>query len=186
MHRETEPMLGYDRVSRALHWGNAILAAVVIGLAWSFSEAPRASGARYWLLNLHLSLGTVILGIMLVWGGWRLRHPAPPLRPLLSRLEAMTARLAQAALYLLFIAMPVSGYVCEMAAGHTVALFGIVPVPSLLAEDPRLAQLALALHLAGQLLIYAVVALHIAGALMHAFVRRDGVFEWMLPRRGAR
>jgi cytochrome b561 len=177
---------GYDRVSRAVHWGNAILAAFVVGLGLSITGAPRGGAARDWLLTLHMSFGTVILGLVLFWGGWRMRHPAPPLRPLLSWLEASAARLAQALLYLLFIGMPVSGYVTEMAAGRAVSLFGLVAIPPLLAESGRLAQVALALHLVGQLLIYAVLALHIAGALMHGFVRRDGVLEWMLPPRRAR
>ena len=54
------------------------------------------------------------------------------------------------------------------------------------AVDPhylRLAQAAVALHLTGEFLIYGLLALHVSAALMHAFVRRDGIFERMLPRR---
>jgi cytochrome b561 len=176
--------VGYDRISRAVHWGNAILAAVVIGLGLSISGASRQSGGRDWLMVLHMSLGTVILAVMLFWGGWRLRHPAPPLRPRLSRFEALAARLAHASLYLLFVGMPLSGYVTEMAAGHSVRLFGLVAIPPLLSESGRLAQVAIALHLAGQLLIYLVVALHVAAALIHGFIRRDGILEGMLPPPG--
>jgi cytochrome b561 len=38
-------------------------------------------------------------------------------------------------------------------------------------------------HLAGQFAIYALVAVHVAAALMHGFIHHDGVFERMLPRR---
>ncbi len=41
------------------------------------------------------------------------------------------------------------------------------------------------MHLAGQFVVYALVAVHVAAALMHALIRRDGVFERMLPRRRA-
>jgi len=58
--------------------------------------------------------------------------------------------------------------------------FTILP---LIAESPRLSQVANAVHLAGQFVIYALVAVHVAAALMHTFIRRDGVFERMLPRR---
>jgi cytochrome b561 len=44
-------------------------------------------------------------------------------------------------------------------------------------------QAAIALHFAGQFLIYGLVALHIGAALMHGFIRRDGILERMLPRR---
>ncbi len=176
---------GYDRVSRALHWGNAILAVIVIALALSISGAPRHGWARGWLLIMHMSLGMVILAVMLFWAGWRLRHPAPALRPLLSWIEALLARSAQAALFLLFIAMPLSGYVTEAGAGRSVALFAVVPIPSLVPASFRLAQAAMALHLVGEFLIYAVVALHVSAALMHGFIRRDGILQWMLPPRRA-
>jgi len=40
-------------------------------------------------------------------------------------------------------------------------------------------------HLAGLFLVYAVVALHVGAALMHRFVRRNGILERMLPLRRA-
>jgi len=184
--RSGKDSAGYDRLSRALHWGNAVLATVVVGLALSISGTARHSGARGWLLVLHMSLGTVILAVMLFWGGWRLSHRAPPLRPALSWLEILAARLTHAVLYLLFVGMPVAGIVAEMAAGHSISLFGLVAVPPLLGENGRLAQAAMALHLAGQLLIYAMVGLHAAAAMLHGFIRRDGILERMLPPRRAR
>jgi cytochrome b561 len=61
--------------------------------------------------------------------------------------------------------------------------FGLVDLPLLVPESGRLSQVAIALHLAGEFLIYALVALHIAAALMHGLVRRDGILERMLPPR---
>jgi cytochrome b561 len=173
----------YDPITRALHWLNAMLAAIAIALAYGISGTPRHSDARDWLLMLHGSMGIAILAAVLFWAGWRLRHRAPPLWPILTRVEIYLAHATQAALFLLFVAMPVTGYTILAASGHAVSFFGIVAIPPLVPQSGRLAQAAVALHLLGEFLIYGLLALHVSAALMHGFIRRDGIFERMLPRR---
>jgi cytochrome b561 len=175
--------VAYDRVTRRLHWINAALAAATIALAWAMLQTPRHSDARGWALTLHASCGILILVLMIVWNLWHLRHPAPPLRPALNWVEVGLARATHVALLLLFVAMPLSGYVGLAAAGCTVSFFGLVQILPLVAADGRLSQIAIALHLVGQFLIYGLVAMHAAAALMHGFIRRDGILERMLPRR---
>jgi cytochrome b561 len=172
----------YDPIARGLHWLNAVLAAVTILLAFGISGAPRHSDEREWLLMLHGSLGIVILAMMVFWAGWRLGHAAPPLRPLLTRFEVWLAHATQAAIFVLFVAMPLSGYAILAASGHAVSFFGIVAIPPLLPQSGRLAQAALAAHLTGEFLIYGLVTLHIGAALMHGFIRSDGILERMLPK----
>lgn len=173
----------YDPVTRRVHWANAILAVVTILLAWCLVDAPRHDGLRALLLTLHASCGIAILGLMLFWAGWRLRHAAPLPPPTLRRLEAALARTTHVAIFCLFVAMPVTGYLSLAAAGKPVNLFGLVAIPPLVAQSWRLSQAAIALHLLGEFLIYVLVALHIAAALLHGFIRRDGVLERMLPKR---
>jgi cytochrome b561 len=173
----------YDPITRAMHWLNAMLAVTAIALAYGISGTPRHSDAREWLLMLHGSVGIAILATVLIWAGWRLRHRAPPLWPVLTRIEILLAHATQAALFLLFVAMPISGYTILAAAGQRVSLFGIFAIPPLVPQSGRLAQAAIALHLTGEFLIYGLLALHIGAALMHGFIRRDGIFERMLPRR---
>jgi cytochrome b561 len=179
--REDRPV--YDPVARGLHWVNAILAVVAILLAYDISGTARHSADRALLLTLHGSVGIVILALMLVWAGWRLGHASPPHRPTLTRLQVWLAHTTQAAIFLLFVAMPLSGYAMLAAAGNAVSFFGLFAIPPLLPHSDRLAQIAFALHLGGQFLIYGLVALHIAAALMHGFIRRDGILERMLPSR---
>jgi cytochrome b561 len=173
----------YDPVARCLHWLNATVALATILLAWCILGAPRHSAARHWLIMLHGSLGIVILALVLFWIGWRLCHPSPALHPVLSRIEIALARATQMAIILLFIAMPLSGYVGLAAAGKAVGLFGIVQIPPLVPASDRLSQTAIALHLLGEFVIYGLVALHISAAALHGFIRRDGILERMLPRR---
>jgi cytochrome b561 len=173
----------YDPVVRRVHWLIAILAAITIASAWGITGAPRHSGVRDWLIELHGSFGLVILVLMLFWTGWRLRHKSPPLRPLLSGLEVLLARATHVALLTLFAAMPLTGYIALSAAGRDVSLFGLIPIPALVPESTALSRATMALHLIGEFLIYGLVALHVGAALMHGFLRRDGILERMLPRR---
>jgi cytochrome b561 len=176
------PGAAYDPVARRLHWLNAILVLITVTLAWCIIGAPRHGDARGWLIVLHGSCGIAVLALLILWGGWRLTHRSPPLRPLLGRVETLLARTTQATLFALFVTMPVSGYLSLAAAGHAVSLFGLVAIPPIVPQSGRLSQAAIALHLVGQFLIYGLVALHAGAAALHGFVRRDGILERMLPR----
>jgi cytochrome b561 len=173
----------YDTVTRRVHWLNAILALTTIMLAWAIIGAPRHSDARNWLIVLHESCGVLILALMLFWAGWRVRHRQPSLYGALSWIEIVLARATQAGMFLLFIAMPISGYLSLAAAGQSVDFFGVVNIPPLSPASGRLSQAAIALHLCGEFLIYGLVGLHVCAAMLHGFIRRDGILERMLPRR---
>jgi cytochrome b561 len=174
---------GYDPVARAVHWLVAGLAVVVVALGLAIPGAPRETGSRDLLMLLHRSVGLLILALMVFRALWRLTHPPPPLPAGFPRIEALAAHADHALLYLLFLVMPLSGYLNAAAAVHSVSFFGLVPIPPLVPENARLSQAATAAHLTGQFLIYALVGVHVAAALMHAVVRRNGILERMLPLR---
>lgn len=173
----------YGPVDRAVHWLVAALAVIVVSLGWAIIAAPRNTPQRELLLLLHRSVGLVIFAAMLFRTAWRSHHPAPPLPFGVGRLQRALARGTHTVLYLLFIGMPIAGYVNAATAGHPVSIFGALTVPALLPRNYRLSQIAIAFHLAGQYLIYFFVGLHVAGALLHGIIRRDGVLQRMLPLR---
>jgi len=174
---------GYDSVTRATHWFVAGLAVIVVALGWAITETPRNTPSRDFVLLLHRSVGLAILATMVFRGGWVWRHPAPPLPASVGRFERRLARSTHLVLYVIFIVMPVLGYVNAAAAGHPVDLFGVVSIPPLVPENDRLSQFAIAGHLVGQYLVYFFVALHVVGALWHGILKRDRVLERMLPVR---
>ena len=180
---EPVPATTYDPVARSLHWLIAGLAVIVVALGWAIPGAARETGSREVLLLLHRSIGLLIIAVMLARALWRLGHPPPPLPSSLALIERLAAHANHLLLYVFFVVQPVSGYVNAAAAGHSVNLFGIVAIPPLLPEDGRLSQIANAVHLVGQFVVYALVAVHVVAALMHALIRRDGIFERMLPPR---
>ena len=173
----------YDPVARALHWLVAGLAVLVVALGWAIPGAPRGTGSRDLLLTLHRSFGLLIIAAILFRGWWRLSHPPPPLPASLARIEVLAAHSTHLLLYVFFGVLPLSGYINATAAGHAVSFFGIFAIPPLIAENPRLSQVADAVHLAGQFVVYALVGMHVVAALMHGLIRRDGVLERMLPPR---
>jgi cytochrome b561 len=176
----------YDRVAQAVHWLIAALALTVVWLGWGIAWAPRNTPQRDLFVLVHESVGLTILAAMVFRAWWRWRHPPPPLPPALSRLEAGLAWLTHLTLYVLLLVMPLAGYSSAALAGHAVSYFGVFSIPPSLPINDRLSQVAIAIHLVGQYPLYLFVALHIAGALLHGFVRRDGVVERMLPMRGLR
>jgi cytochrome b561 len=168
-----------------VHWLVAGLVAVVVVLGWAMLAQARNTPSREVLLSWHRAIGLLILAAMLFRLLWRRRHRPPPLPPGLPLLLAAPAHITHFLLYAILIAMPLAGWLNAAAAGHTVRLFGWLSLPPLLPANPRLSQAAIAFHLAGQYLIYLLVSLHVAGALYHGIVRRDGVLERMLPWKGA-
>jgi cytochrome b561 len=164
-----------------LHWLIAALAVIVVSLGWAIGEAPRNTLARDNALLLHRSIGLTILFMMSLRAVWRWRHPPPPAS--IQGWERTLSRGTHFLLYLLFIGMPLAGYLNAAAAGHAVSVFGLISIPPLMPENDRFSQIAIAVHLAGQYFIYLFVALHVAGALRHGALKHDGVLERMLPVR---
>jgi cytochrome b561 len=173
----------YDGVAQSLHWLIAALAIAVATLGLMIPEAPRGSEWRDFVLLWHRSIGIAILLAMVLRVLWRLGHRPPPLPATLKPIEIFLAHATHGLLYLAFLAMPLAGYLNTAASGHSLSLFGLLAIPPLAPESERLAQIAIGLHLVGQFAVYGFVAMHVAAALMHGIVRRDGVFSRMLPAR---
>jgi cytochrome b561 len=65
------------------------------------------------------------------------------------------------------------------AAAYPVALFGGVHLPAILPQSDSLHALLWNAHFYLAFLFFALILLHVAAALFHALIRRDGVFETM-------
>jgi cytochrome b561 len=176
----------YGPVARAVHWAVAALAVIVVGLGWALVGAPRGGDSRELLLLLHRSVGLLILILMVFRIVWRLTHPPPPFPAGFPKLEAAAAYADHALLYVLFLVMPLSGLLNAFFSGHSVSFFGLFAIPPLIPENPLLAKIAIAIHLASQFVVYALVAIHVAAALTHRFVRRNRILDRMLPMRPPR
>jgi cytochrome b561 len=173
---------GFGLPSRALHWASALL----ILLAWAVGTtmealpkgAPRAAG-----FELHVGLGALVLFLAAARLLWRLGNPHPSPPPGISAWEARAARLMHVALYALLLLLPATGLLAAWLEGKAVRLFWLWPVPSPVAPNRALGHSFEEAHEVLADLLLVLVGLHVAAALWHHFVRRDGVLRQML--RGA-
>jgi len=91
----------YTSTAKAFHWTVAALLIVQYAVAWTMPEIHRGTVPET-LINLHLSIGVLIILVMALRLVWRLTHPAPPPPTNLPAWQLMSSRITHGALYLLF------------------------------------------------------------------------------------
>jgi cytochrome b561 len=101
----------------------------------------------------------------------------------MPRWQEVAARLNHWALYVLLFALPLTGWLMSSAANRPASWFGLVQLPDFVAPDERLEEAFEAAHEFLVNALFALVGLHVAAALKHQFVDRDGLFLRMLPGR---
>ena len=182
------PIARYTRVATVLHWLVAVLIIANVVLALSAESLPDD-----WIrptIDLHKSIGLSVLGLVLLRILWRLSHPPPALPGRYARLERVGAQAAHYVLYGLMLLLPISGWVHDSAfkdaAGHPLRLFWIVPWfrISALADLPTAAKEVAhtqwyAVHAWSAYALYALLALHILGALKHQWVNGEAELQRM-------
>lgn len=172
----------YTPTARALHWLMAalILGCFAVGIImtdWPFS--PRKLQVYAW----HKWAGVTVFVLLWVRLAWRLRHrpPAPP-----TTMNALQVRLANGVhhlLYVLMLAVPLTGWLMSSAKGFPTVWFGLLPLPDLIGKHEAAAN---ALETAHTVLAWSIVVLaagHASAALQHHFIHRDDVLTRMLPGR---
>jgi cytochrome b561 len=167
----------FSGLQRLLHWLMAImvLAMLFIGVSMVSTLKPRFLT----MIAIHKPLGIAILALAVLRLGVRFGLGAPPLPDDLPRVQALAAKLSHVALYALLIAMPLVGWGMLSAGGYPVVLFGSVHLPEILPHDDRLHAILRMAHTVLAYLFFATILLHVAAALFHALIRRDGVFRAM-------
>ncbi len=174
----------YSGARRAAHWLTPVLLIALYALGWVLPDIKDPPSWRF-AMTAHQSLGLLVAMI----GAARLMtvlvRPAPA-APGVSRWADAAARTVHALLCLLTIALPVSGWAFSSVVGGSISFFWLIEVPPLAAENDALADRLLGVHVALGLALLGVATLHVAAALFHAAVLKDGVLARMLPRRARR
>jgi len=174
MRTERDAFSGLQQV---LHWLTAImvLAMLFIGVSMVSTLEPRFLA----LIAIHRPLGIAILALAVLRLGVRLWRGVPPLPADLPRAQALAANSSHFVLYSLLIAMPLVGWGMLSAGGYPVVLYGSLHLPAILPHDDRLHAILLTTHIVLAYMFFATILLHVAAALFHAWIRRDGVFRAM-------
>lgn len=173
-------MQRYSNLNILFHWLIAILIVAAFALG-SFMVDLRISPAKLQYYAWHKWLGVSIFGLVLLRLLTRLLNGAPAFPAGSAKWEARLAKLTHASLYVLMFAVPVSGYLYTSAAGFPVVYFGLFELPTLIGPNPALKPLLKELHESLTSVLLIVVGMHVAAALKHLLIDKDGVFQRMLP-----
>lgn len=167
----------YDVVTVVLHW---LVAALVFGLFALGLYIVELTYYDPWYRmapDVHKGIGVVLFLLVLFRLAWRLRQRQ---RHSGSNWQRQAARVVQALLYVLLIAVPLSGYFISTADGRPLEVFGWFSIPSLVSSFENLEDIAGATH---QLLAYALVGIalaHAGAAFNHHFITKDDTLRNML------
>ncbi len=171
-------MTRYTGVARMLHWAIAvlILANILIGIAHA------AINQGWPVIPLHKSIGLTVLGLTLARILWRVTHARPPLPAAMPWLERAAAHGLHAVFYGLMLALPLTGWVMVSAGDRPLRWFNLLAIPKFaVSRGDGVVGVSHATHGALGLVFGALVVVHVAAALRHHLVLRDGVLRGMLP-----
>ncbi len=162
-----------------LHWASAALLVAGFGLGLMLEDWPRGA-QRDTAMMVHYSIGTVVLGFVLVRLLRRLLLAQPPAAAGMSRPARLAAQAMHWGLYAVMVALPLTGALDRWARGRRLAVFDIVVPAPFPVPGGRLWREA---HEILGYVLAAMVLAHVGAALWHAVVRRDAVLARMLPAR---
>ena len=174
----------FSPVTIVLHWivGIAMIALLAIGVYMTETET-------YALYSWHKSFGFIIFFIVMVRVIWRIKNGWPAPIGQHTPFELSLARIIHWVLILGTVLMPVSGFLMSSLSGNGVEVFGLEvvarnPDP----DNPRqvipysetYASFFHTMHHRLGYLLIAAVLLHIAGAVKHHLIDKDGTLKRML------
>ena len=189
----------YTKTAVILHWLIAIFIFGMFALGWYMSDLPKEApkqmaydlfdwGIYTWQLtepaaprsfyfNLHKSLGITIMAVILIRILWRITHRPPALLSSYKDWEIKLATGAHHILYLLMVALPVSGIIMATYSKYGIKWFGLPFIKGL--DNNPLREIYKEAHEIIGIIILAVIALHVLGALKHKFIDKDDTLKRM-------
>jgi cytochrome b561 len=166
-----------------LHWLLALALFGIFALGVYMADLP-ISPERLRLFNWHKWAGISILALSLLRLAWRLAHAPPPDVPM-PAWQRRLAHMSHRTMYVLFLVVPLVGWAYSSATGFQVVVFGVLPLPDFVPKSKPLADVLEVTHATLAWLLASLVVVHVAAALKHALVDRDGLLGrmWFAPRQ---
>lgn len=170
----------YTATAKALHWAMAVLIFGLLALGFYMHDLP-LSPEKLQLYSWHKWAGVTAFLLVLVRLAWRAAHRPPPLPATMPGPLQLAAHAGHFLLYVLMLAIPLSGWLMSSAKGFQTVWFGVLPIPDLLAKDKDLGDLLQQVHMALNLVFAIIIAGHTGAALKHHFIDKDDILTRMLP-----
>ncbi|WP_226642616.1 cytochrome b [Microbulbifer variabilis] len=170
----------YGWIAIALHWLMAPAVIGVFALGWWMRQLSYYDPWYQQAPSIHKSLGILLLIALMIRLLWRSINTTPKAAPGTPRWQALTAHGIHGLIYLLLLAILLSGYLISTADGRPIDVFGWFSVGATIQGIPNQEDIAGSLHeiLAWTLIV--LVSLHALAALKHHFIDRDATLRRML------
>jgi len=187
----------YTKPAVILHWLIALVVIAMFALGWYMTDLPKEAakqtafdlfdlGIYTWHLaeeasprnfyfNLHKSIGITLLALIALRVLWRVTHRPPAMLASYKAWEKKLATGTHHLLYLLMVAMPVSGLVMAMSGKYGVKWFGIDLIAGL--DNSMLRDVFKEAHEIIGFIFFTAIILHILGALKHKWIDKDGTMK---------
>jgi cytochrome b561 len=172
----------YGLLTIGIHWLMLLLFVAVYGTIELRELFEKGSDPREALKTWHFMLGMLVFVLVWLRIAARLSGPTPAIRPEPAAWQQLSAKLLHLALYVLMIAMPISGWLLLSAAGKSIPFFGL-ELPPLIAPDKELAKQIKEVHEFVGTTGYYLIGLHVVAALYHHIFKLDNTLTRMLPER---
>jgi len=172
----------YTQTAISLHWLMAVLLIGLLVLGFYMHDLP-LSPWKLKVFSWHKWAGVTAFLLVIARLIWRFSHKPPALPILMKRSAVVAAHVGHFMLYLLMIAIPLTGWLTSSAKGFQTVYFGVLPIPDLLVKNKELGSLLREVHEVLNFTLIALVLGHVLATLKHQLVDQDDLLTRMLPHR---
>ena len=171
--------LQYGNTAKSLHWLVVALLVVQFLVGWLMPDIHKGMTPGDWM-TIHISFGITVLSVIVVRFVWRLTHPvaAEASLPVWQKIASESVHWL---LYATVLATTLSGWFFESFRGWSISLFGLIPLPNLVAQGSEFGRTVGRYHTTLTWVLLALVGMHVLAALGHYFIYKDKVLQRMLP-----
>ncbi|MEM7072601.1 MAG: cytochrome b/b6 domain-containing protein [Pseudomonadota bacterium] len=172
----------YRLPARFMHWLVVVLMIFTVALGF-IADDLEFSPLKITLFNWHKWLGLTIWMVTVMRLLWRWISPPPALPATYARWIHTMSSLAHWGLYALMLLVPIIGWLASSAFGVPVVWYGWLTIPDLIGPSQPMADFFAETHEIFAKTLLVLIGLHLAAALFHHWILRDGLLGRMWRNR---